>query len=201
MDRTFDSGRKKKFCTSSDDDVEDLSAFVTDRLQCLNKGSVEELIGDKGVNVEETLCGRVGVEDNAGYNRQSVCPNVTIDGDVDVDERWLSPGEKLNQILREELGRAKITSTPERAAWPIYTKRRTSVLSEQDEPFCKAMIFDVDSGGVTVGGVELSRRNATNTSEGVPESFVTSGGFSTLQGIAQRQVDQRFAGARMDDER
>ena len=31
--------------TSSDDDVEDLSAFVADRLQCLSKGSVEKLIG------------------------------------------------------------------------------------------------------------------------------------------------------------
>ena len=62
------------------------------------------------------------------------------------------------------------------------------------------MISDVASGSGTVGGVELSRGNATNTSEDVPESFVTSGGFSTLEGIAQRQADVRFVGACMDCE-
>ena len=41
--------------TSSDDDVEDLSAFVTERLQCLSKGSVGKLIGEECMNVEETL--------------------------------------------------------------------------------------------------------------------------------------------------
>ena len=78
--------------------------------------------------------------------------------------------------------------------------KRSSVLSEQDEPFCKAVMFHVASGSGSVGGVELSRGNATNTSEGVAESFVTSGGFSTLEGFAKRQTDGRFVGARMDDE-
>ena len=34
----------------------------------------------------------------------------------------------------------------------------------------------------------------------MPESFVTSGGFSSLEGIAQRQADERFVGTRMGDE-
>ena len=63
------------------------------------------------------------------------------------------------------------------------------MLSKQDEPLCKAVMFDVATGSGTVGGVELSRGNATNASEVVSESFVTSGGFSTLEGIAQRQAD------------
>ena len=50
-------------------------------------------------------------------------------------------------------------------------------------------MFDVASGSGTVGDVGLSKGNATNTGEGVPESFVTSGGFSTVEGIAQRQAD------------
>ena len=61
-------------------------------------------------------------------------------------------------------------------------------------------MFDVASGSGRVGGVGLSKGNATNTSEGVHESFVTSGGFSTLEGIARRQADERFAGTRMGDE-
>ena len=62
-------------------------------------------------------------------------------------------------------------------------------------------MFDVASGSGTVGGVELSRENVTDPSEGVPESFVTSGGFSTLEGNARRQADERFVGTRMGDER
>ena len=175
--------------TSSDNDVEYLSAFVTEKLQCLSKGSVEKMIGDESANVEEFLCGGVGFEDDRVYKRQFLCPNVTIGGDFEADERRLSTGEEINQILREELGSANINSNPKRAAWPIYSKRRSSMLSKQDETLCKAVMFDVATGSGTVGGVELSRGNATNASEGVPESFVTSGGFSTLEGFSQRQVN------------
>ena len=62
------------------------------------------------------------------------------------------------------------------------------------------MVFGVASGSETLGGVELSKENVTDPSEGVPESLVTSGGFSTLEGIARRQVDERFVGTRMGDE-
>ena len=175
--------------TSSDDDVEDLSAFVTERLLCLSEGSVEKLIGDENGNVEKLLCGSVGVGEDGGYKTQSVCLNVTIGGNVDADDRKFSLGEENIQILWEELGTANITSAPKRAAWPIYTKRRSSVLSRRDNPLCKAVMFDVASWSGTTGGVELLRGKATNTSEGLPESFMTSGGFSTLEGIAQRQAD------------
>ena len=163
--------------TSSDEDVEDLSAFVTERLQCLSEGGVEELIGEAGVNVVEILCGSVGIgEDGCGHG-QSVFPNVSAGEDIGTDVIEYSPGEEPDQILREELGRANMTSTLERAAWPIFTKRRGSVLGEQVRPLCKAVMFDVASGSGTVGGVELSRENVTDPSERVPESFVTSGGF------------------------
>ena len=74
------------------------------------------------------------------------------------------------------------------------------MLGEQEEPLCKAVMSDVGSGSGKVGDVGLSKGNATNTSEGVPESFVTSGGFSTLEGIARRQADERLVDARSDDE-
>ena len=101
--------------TSSDDDVEDLSAFVAERLQSLSEGSVEKLIGDESVNVEEILCGSVGVGEEGGGNEQSVCPDVTPDGDVGTDVRQISPGEETDRILREELGSTNITSLPKRA--------------------------------------------------------------------------------------
>ena len=107
---------------------------------------------------------------------------------------------EINQILLEELGNANVTSTPKKAVWLIYTKRRCGVLNEPDEPICRVVMFDVASGSGTLAGVGLSRGNVTDPSEDVPESFVTIGGFSTLEGIAQRQADERFVGDCKDGE-
>ena len=124
-DRTLTMAEKDCVLTSSDDDVEDLSAFVAERLQCLSKGSLEMLIGEESVDVEEVLCGSVGIEDeDGGDKRQSVCPGVTIGGDVGVENRRSSPDVEVDHILREELGSAAVTSTPKRAVWPIYSKIR-----------------------------------------------------------------------------
>ena len=78
---------------------------------------------------------------------------------------------------------------------------RNSVLSKQEELPCKTVLFDVTSRCGTVGDGELPRGNATNASESVSESFVTSGGFSTLKGIARQQADDRVVGGRIDEKR
>ena len=101
---------------------------------------------------------------------------------------------------REELGIATVTSTLKRAVWLIYSKKRSSVLREPDERACKAVVFDVASGNGAVGGVGLSKEGISAPSEGVSESFVTSGGFSTLEGIARCQAYEKFVGTRMGDE-
>ena len=126
-----------------------------------------------------------------------MCPGVTIEGDVDVGDRRFSPGREINRMLREDLGSATVTSTPKRAVWPIYSKRRSNVLRESDEPTCKAVGFDVASGSGAVGGVGLSKEGISALSEGVSESVMTSGGFSTLEGIVRRQTDEGFGGTRM----
>ena len=200
-DRNLTIAEKDCVLTSSDDDVEDLSAFLAEKLQCLSKGSVEKLFGEECVNVEEILCGGVGIgEEDAGNQRQSVCPNVTIDGNVDVDDRGFSPDVEVDQMLREELGGATVISIPKRVVWPIYSKRESSVLREPDEPACKAVVFDVASGSGTVGCVGLSKEGISGPSEGVSGSFVESGGFSTLEGIARRQAHERFVGTCMGGE-
>ena len=163
-DRNLTSAEKDCVLTSVDDDVEDLSASVAERLQCLNEGNVEKLIEDECVNVEEILCGNIGVEEESEEKRQSVCPNVAIGGDV--DDRRFSPGMEINEILREELGGVNVISTPKRAYWPIYSKTRSSALKEPVVPVCKVLVFDVVSGIETVGGVELSKENVTDPSEG-----------------------------------
>ena len=146
------------------------------------------------------MCGDVGVEKGGGGKSQSVCPDMTTGGDVEADDRRFSPDVEVDQMLREELGRATVTSTPKRAVWPIYSKRRSSVLRESDERACQAVVFDVASGDGTVGGVGLSKMVVSAPSGGVSESFVTSGGFSFLEGIGRRQADVYFVGTRMGDE-
>ena len=113
--------RQKKLyvLTSIDYDVEDLSAFVAERLQCLSEGNLKKLIWDECVNVEEIPCGNVGVEEESGDKRQSVCPNVTVGGNVDVGDRRNSPGVEINEILLEELSSANLTSTPKRLPGPF----------------------------------------------------------------------------------
>ena len=199
-DRNLTMAEKDCVLTSSDDDVEDLSAFVAERLQCLSEGNMEKLIGGECMNVEEILCGDVGVEKSGGGKSQSLCPDVETGGDVGVDDRRFSPDMEVDQMLREELGSATVTSTPKRAAGTIYSKRRSSVLRESDERACKAVVFDVASGNGTVGGVGLSKEGISAPSEGVSGSFVTSGGFSTLEGIARRPADEKLVGTRMGDE-
>ena len=162
--------------------------------------SVEKLIGEGSVNVKELLGGSVGIGEGGVENGESVCPNLTSGEAVGTDIIEYSPGEETDRILCEELGRANITSTPKKAAWPNDTKKRGSVLGEQEGPLCKAFMFDVASGSGTDGGVELSREKVTDWCEGVPESLVTSGDFSTLEGIARRQADERFVGTRVGDE-
>ena len=68
-DRNLTMAEKDCVLTSSDDDVEDLSAFMAERLQCLSEWSVEKLIGEESVNVEEILCGDVGVDEDGGDKR------------------------------------------------------------------------------------------------------------------------------------
>ena len=185
--------------TSSDEDVEDLSALVTERLQCLGEEGVGNLIGSESMNVEEILCGSIGVGEDGRGNRQSVCPNVTGDEGIVPGDIRLSLDDKGNRVLLAELGSAAICSTPKKAVWPIYTKRRSSVLGEEGGPLCKAVMLDVVIGRETIGAVE-SRGNVTMTSGGVPESVVTSGGFSVLESIARRQGDERIVGTNMDEE-
>ena len=73
-------------------------------------------------------------------------------------------------------------------------------MKEPDEPVRKAVMIYVASGSETVGGAGLSKEGVSAPSEGVSKSFVTSGGFSTLEGIARSQAEERFVGTRVDDE-
>ena len=118
-DRGLTMAEKDCVLTSSDDDVEDLSAFVTEKLQCMNEGSVKKFIRYGSVYAEEILWGSIGVGEDGDGKMESVCPTVALNGDVNADDRRFSLGEEINQILQEELGRANITSTQKRLHGPF----------------------------------------------------------------------------------
>ena len=196
-DRELTRAEKDCVMTSSEEEMDNLNAFVDEKLQSMAEKGWEQLVGDESVNVEEILSGNLAAVSShiiasegtvglgVGEGRTaSVCPGLTIGGDVDVGGRMFSPDAEINRILREELGSTTVTSTPKRTAWPNYSKKRSSVLKEPDVPVCKAVVFDVAGGSKTVRGVGLSQEGISAPSEGVSESFVTSGGFSTLEGIA-----------------
>ena len=129
--------------TSSEEDMDDLNAFVDERLQFLSEQGLEQLVGDERVNVEEMLSGNlaavsseivesggtVGPEVNQG-RATSVCPGLTSSADVEKSrcEVFSRGRDELDRILRDELGGSRVTSTPVKVLWPIYSKRRNSVL-------------------------------------------------------------------------
>ena len=61
-------------------------------------------------------------------------------------------------------------------------------------------MFDVGGMSGVFGGKVLSRGDVTDASEVVPESLITSGGFSALENIAGRQADARVVASYGDAE-
>ena len=68
------SAQKNCVLTSSVEDVEDLSAFLTESSQCLNERSVEKFIGDESLFVEEVWCGYFVVGVDGREKMRSVRP-------------------------------------------------------------------------------------------------------------------------------
>ena len=77
--------------SSSDEDLEDLSAFNRERLQCLREWSVEIFIKGWEREREEILFRKVGFEGDDRDKRQSVCLNMTPGNDVEKSERRFPP--------------------------------------------------------------------------------------------------------------
>ena len=129
--------------TSSEEDLGDMNAFVDERLQFLSEQGLEQHVGDESVIVEEMISGNlaadssqivesggtVGPEVDQG-RATSVCPGLTSSADVEGSrcEVFSRGRDELDRILRDELGGSRVTSTPVKGLWPIYSQRRSSVL-------------------------------------------------------------------------
>ena len=200
-----------KYCvlTSSEEDMDDLNAFVDERLQFLSEQGLEQLVGDESVNVEEVLSGNlaavssqivesgetVGPDVDQG-RVTSVCPGLTSSADVERSrcEVFSRGDNELDRILRDELGGSHVTSTPVKGLWPIYSRRRSSVLGGHELRRCKSLRFEVADAIESVGGGNISRSGMTEASGGVEGSDFTSGSFSTLEAIAKKRADERGGG-------
>ena len=178
--------------TSSEEDMNDLNAFVDERLQFLSEQGLEHLVGDESVNVEEMLSGNlaavssqivesggtVGPEVDQG-RAMSVCPGLTSSADMEGNrcEVFARGRDELDRILRDELGGSHVTSTPVKCLWPIYSRRRGSVLGGHEVRPCKSLRFEVaDTIGFVEGG-NISRSGLTGASGGVEGSDFTTGAF------------------------
>ena len=195
--------------TSSEQDMDDLNAFLDERLQFFSEQGLEQLVGDESVNVEEVLSGNfaavsgqiveaggtVGPEVDQG-RFTSVCPGLTSSADVEGSrcEVFSRGDNELDRILRDELGGSHVTSTPVKGLWPIYSKRRSSVLGGHDVRPCKSLRFEVADTNESVGGGNISRSGMTEASGGVEGCDFTSGGFSTLEAIAKKRAEERDGG-------
>ena len=194
---------------SSEEDMDDLNAFVNGKLQFMSEQGLEQLVGDESVNVEEILSGvlavvssqiveserTVGPEVDQGKTT-SVCPGLTSSVNVERSScEVLSRGrDEVDRILREELRSSCVTSTPVNGLWPIYSKRRSSVLRGHGALPCKSIQFGVADTIESVDGGNLSRSGITEASGGVEGSDFTSGGFSTLEANEKKQADERDGG-------
>ena len=195
--------------TSNEEDMVDLNAFKNEKLQFMTEKGLEQLVGDESVNVEEILSGNVaavsghsvGYEGTVGpevdqARTTSVCPGLKLSANVEGSGYEVSFHERheVHRMLREELGGPRVTSTPVKGLWPIYSKRRSSVLGGHGAPPCKSKRFGVSD---TIGAVEfgnLSRSCIPEVSGGVEGSDFTCGGFSTLEAIAKKKADNRDGG-------
>ena len=208
-DHEFTVAEKDCVMTKSEEDMDDLNAFVSERLQFMSEQGLEQLVGDEIMKVEEVLSGNlavvsshivesggtVGLEVDQGRTA-SVCPGLTSSANVEGSscEVFSHERDEVDRHLREELGGSRVTSTPVKGLWPVYSKRRSSVLGEHEARPCKSLRFGVADMIESGEGGNLSRSAITEASGGVEGSEFTSGGFSTLEAIAKKRVDEPDAG-------
>ena len=202
-------GEQDCVMASSEEDMDDLNAFVNEKLQFMTEKCLEQLVGDESVNVEEILGGNVasfsdhvvgsertdGLEVGEG-RKTFVCPGLTSIANVEGSSCEMFPYERdeVDRLLREELGGSRVTSTPVRGLWPINSKRRSSVLGGHEASPCKSIRFGVADTIESVEGGNLSRSGMTEGSGGMGGSDFTSGGFSTSEAIAKKRADERDRG-------
>ena len=70
--------------------------------------------------------------------------------------------DEVDRILREELSSSRVTSTPVKDLWPIYSKRRSSVLGGHEAPPCKSVKFGVTD---TIRALEIGKISRSCTTE------------------------------------
>ena len=87
----------------------------------------------------------------------SMYPDLPYSSCMESSQRSLSPVAETDRTLRTKCSSVNVTSTPVRAVWPIYSKKPSSVLDEQNKPHCKTLLFDVPGKVGRVRSGELSR--------------------------------------------
>ena len=179
QDRDLTVAEKDCVVTSSEEDGDDLDAFVDEKLRLMAEEGLEQFVGDENGNVEEILGGNAAAVSShiveyegmvgAGGDQGKttfVCPVLPPSGVVEASSGGVpSQGcDEVDRMLREEMIGSRATSTPVKGLWSICSKRRNSVLAEREEPPCKSIKFGVTDTLEAVEGWDLSRSGMTGMS-------------------------------------
>ena len=84
-DHALTVAEKDCVMASSEEDMDNLNAFVNEKLEFMTEKGLEQLVGDKSVNVEEIVSRNVGIvgpQVNQGRTT-SVCPGLTSSANVE----------------------------------------------------------------------------------------------------------------------
>ena len=181
--------------TSTEEGMDDQNASVNEKLQLMTEKGLEQIVGDESLNLEEILCGivaavcgrnkgsekNIGTEDvNQGSQPRttSMCPGLTMQNlEGSCCEASCYERDEVDSILQDELSGSRVTSTLVKGLWPIYSKRRSSVLGGHEATPCKSIRFGVTD---TVGALEsgnLSRSCITEVSAGLEKVILPVAAF------------------------
>ena len=158
--------------TSTEEDMDDLKAFVNEKMHFMSEKGSEQLLGDESVNVEEILSGNlaavsghivesegtVGPEIDQGRTTY-VCTGLTFSANVEESscEVFSRERDEVDRNLREELGGSRVTSFPVKVLWRKYSKRRSIVLGGHEGHPCNSIRYGVPGVIESVEGGNLSR--------------------------------------------
>ena len=153
--------------TSSEEDMDDLKAFMNEKLQFMTVRCLEQLVGDLSMSVEEIFCGslatvsgpNVGSVGNVGFGEvdqgrtTSVSPDLISSANMEANGFEVSFHERddVDRILQKDLSGSCVTCTLVKGLWPIYGKRCSSVLVGHEALPCKFIKFEVAG---TIGALQ-----------------------------------------------
>ena len=98
-DHKLTVAEKNCVMTSSEEDMDDLNAFVNENLQFMTEKGLKQLVGDDSVNVGEILCGNVAAVTGPNVGSEKNVRTDEFDQGSQVGTTSMCPGLTPSAIL------------------------------------------------------------------------------------------------------